>query len=436
MQRIDCHNHTMFSSIRLIDAISTPESLIRRAIDLGLKGVAITDHEVLSAHPRAIKFFESIKKDNPDFKLILGNEIYLVDERPNDDHYHYVLLAKNAVGHKVLRILSTLAWMNSYYAKRLERVDTLKSDLERYVKKYPNCLIASTACIGGELGKRILAMDAAERKGDLYAKTEEYNKIVEFITWNKNLFGDDFYLEVQPGVSKEQIIVNQRIRKIADFFNVKVIATSDSHYLKPEDRYVHKAFLNSKEGDREVDAFYADAYLHSNEEMIEKFTLSDFEEEYVKNLFNNSLEIYDKIETYSLFHTQQIPMVNVKKYPKVESNLGYETLDYLSNSDDEIDRYWVNECIRELKNRDKYNGTYLSRLEEEAKVKKIIGEKLDTNIFAYPITLQYYINKFWELGSTVGAGRGSSCSGLNHWLLGVTQLDPIEWNLPFWRLEL
>ena len=434
MDRIDCHAHTFYSNIRIIDAIVSPEDLIQRAIDIGLKGIAITDHEVLSAHPRALNYFNSIHEEHPDFKLILGNEIYLVDERPNDQHYHYILLAKNKQGHKILRILSSLAWMNSYMAKGLERVDTLKADLERYVKKYPNCLIASTACIGGELGKKILEMKAADAKGDLEGKAKAYYQIIDFIEWNKNLFGEDFYLEVQPGVSNEQKIVNQTIRKIGELYDIKLIPTSDSHYLKKEDRYVHKAYLNSKAGEREVDAFYADTYLHSNEEMIEKF---EFEKEFVEQMFTNSMEIYNKVETYSLFHTQQIPKVHVKYYPKEkdrsEEYSQYKTLSQLFVSDDEIDRYWVNECIDKLKEINKLNETYLSRLEEEAETKAIIGKKLDTNIFAYPVTLQYYINKFWELGSTVGAGRGSSCSGLNHWLLGITQLDPIEWKLPFWR---
>ena len=86
-----------------------------------------------------------------------------------------------------------------------------------------------------------------------------------------------------------------------------------------------------------------------------------------------------------------------------------------------------------LKELGKYNTQYLSRLEEEADIKKTIGEKLETNMFAYPVTLQHYVDLFWECGSTVGAGRGSSCSGLNHYLLGITQLDPIGWGLPFWR---
>ena len=102
-------------------------------------------------------------------------------------------------------------------------------------------------------------------------------------------------------------------------------------------------------------------------------------------------------------------------------------------SEDEIERYWYNECTYKLAELGKNTSEYWSRLEEEASVKKIIGEKLETNMFAYPVTLQHYVDTFWECGSLVGAGRGSSCSGLNHYLLGITQLDPIEWNLPFWR---
>ena len=102
-------------------------------------------------------------------------------------------------------------------------------------------------------------------------------------------------------------------------------------------------------------------------------------------------------------------------------------------SNNKIERYWVNECVNKLYDLNKGNMVYLSRLEEEADIKMTISEKLGTNMFAYPVTLQHYVDMFWESGSMVGAGRGSSCSGLNHYLLGITQLDPIEWDLPFWR---
>lgn len=435
MNRIECHSHTKLSNARIIDALSSPEDLIDRAIELGLSGIAITDHEILSAHPKANKYAEKILKEHPDFKVILGNEIYLVDERPTDNHYHFILLAKDTVGHKQLRILSSLAWLNSYTAKGQERVDTLKSDLERIVKENKGHLIASTACIGGELGKRILAMTAAEKIGDINEAKVQHNKIVEFLLWCKELFGEDFYLEVQPAQSKEQIIVNRRMVSISNAFEIKMIPTCDAHYLKKEDRFYHKAFLNSKETEREVDAFYADTYLHSNEELIEKFKASDYDLSFVEKMFDNTMEIYEKIENFSLAHPQTIPHINVPFYKKSSPSEYsiYPTLMKLFNSENEIQRYWVNECIKKLKEINKHNEVYLDRLEEEADIKMTISEKLNTNFFAYPVVLQHYVDTFWKCGSTVGAGRGSSCSGLNHYLLGVTQLDPVEWNLPFWR---
>ena len=149
------------------------------------------------------------------------------------------------------------------------------------------------------------------------------------------------------------------------------------------------------------------------------------------------MEIYDKIENYSLAHAQQIPKVEVEDYPKTtwlsEQTEEFPTLAALYNSDDKIERYWINQCVDKLDKLGLRNKQYLDRLEEEADIKKTIGEKLGTKMFAYPVTLQHYVDMFWECGSMVGAGRGSSCSGLNHYLLGITQLDPIEWDLPFWR---
>lgn len=435
-KRVDIHNHTRYSNIRLIDALAKPEDLIDYAIKIDLAGIAITDHECLSAHIKANKYAKQLRETNPEFKVMLGDEIYLVDERPCDKHYHFILIAKNAEGHKQLRQLSTIAWLNSYFHKGLERVDTLKSDLENIVAEAPGNLIASTACIGGELGARILAMTAAEKVGDKATAQEHHNGIVNFLLWCKKVFGSDFYLEVQPGISKEQIIVNRRMISIAQAFDIKMVVSSDTHYLTKEDRYVHKAFLNSKEGEREVDAFYQDAYLHTNEEIIEKLKLSDYDASFVEQMFINSMEIYNKVEWYDLYYPQQIPKVDVEDYPKkIDACLSnkYKTLDKMFQSDDKVERYWVNECVNKLGELGKNNDEYLSRLEEEADTKMVIGEKLNTNFFSYPVTLQHYIDLFWECGSTVGAGRGSSCSGLNHYLLGVTQLDPIEWSLPFWR---
>lgn len=435
MQRLDLHNHTKYSNMRLKDALSTPEQLINRAIELNLKGIAITEHEFLGSHPIANQYAQKIKNEHPEFKVILGNEIYLVDERPQNDHYHFILLAKDAIGHKQLRRLSTIAWLNGYQ-KFLFRTDTLKSDLEMIIRENPGHLIASTACIGGELGKRILRLTEAEKLSNAVGAKEEHDGIVKFLLWLKNLFKNDVYLECQPGISQEQIIVNRRLISIANAFDIKMIPTSDSHYLKKEDRFVHKSFLDSEDKEREVDSFYQDCYLHSNEEMIEKFKKSGYDELFVEKMFANTLEIYDKVQDFSLLHAQQIPKVEVPNYEKIEPPPfldNYPLLSKMYQSEDKIERYWINTCINKLEEINKVNKEYLDELEEEAEVKTIIGKKLNTNMFSYPITLAHYIDLFWNCGSTVGVGRGSACSALNHYLLGITQLDPIQWNFPFYR---
>ena len=436
--RFEPHSHTDFSNLRLLDCINPVERLIDRAIELGLAGLAITDHEAVSAHVRANQYHQKILKDNPEFKLALGNEIYLVrDREPGQKYYHFILIAKNEQGHRALRELSSRAWLQSYSDRGMERCVTTYSDLEEIVSKYPNSLIATTACLGGELSTAVTALNMAEACFDVGTAKQEHDHIVDFLLWCQKLFGDDFYIECAPGLSKDQISVNKRLITIAKAFGVKMVVGTDAHYLKKEDRYVHKAYLNSKGGEREVDSFYEYSYLQSDEEVIKYLAASGFDNLSVEEMFSNSMNIYSKIENYSLLHKQRIPQVEVRNYHKTvwtsEQTQEFPTLAALYDSDDIVERYWVNQCVDKLAELGKRNKEYLDRLEEEARVKKVISEKLGTNMFAYPVTLQHYVDMFWECGSTVGAGRGSSCSGLNHYLLGVTQLDPIEWDLPFWR---
>ena len=437
-QRFEVHSHTMYSNIRLLDSINRPDRLISYAQEIGLSGIAITDHEAMCCHIEVNKIASSLRESNPDFKIALGNEIYLTNTRENGQKYwHFILIAKDAEGHRQLRELSSLAWLNSYWDRGLERVPTLKSDLERIVKKNPGHLIATSACMGGELSSSVLTMESSRQTSDKVGAECAKNNIINFVFWCKEVFGEDFYIECAPAASREQIIVNKKLAELAPQFGVKMVIGSDAHYLKKEDRYVHKAYLNSKNGEREVDDFYEYAYLQTEENIIKNLTPSIVDS--YEQMCQNSMEIWNKIEYYDLTHPQVIPSVEVKDYPYPASLQGdyfeshYPVLSSMFISNNKYERYWVNECIKKLNELDKNNEIYLERLEEEADIKRTIGEKLGTNMFAYPITLQHYIDMFWECGSTVGAGRGSSCSGLNHYLLGVTQLDPIEWNLPFWR---
>ena len=436
MLRFEVHSHTHYSNIRLLDCINRPKQLIDRAIELGLAGIAITDHDCLSSHPEVNIYAQKIQKEHPDFKVALGNEIYLCGSRESGQkYYHFILIAKNKNGHKALRELSSRAWQNSWYDRGMERVVTLYSDIEEILQKYPNSLIATTACLGGELSSNTLKLIECEKIGDKNGAAAAHDNITNFVLWCKEIFGSDFYIECAPALSKEQILVNQRLMSIANCFEVPMVIGTDAHYLKKEDRYVHKAYLNSKGGEREVDDFYEFSYLQTNEEIQEHLNHS-FDNTFFNHvgaMFANSMEIYNKIENYSLAHAQTIPKVDVINFPPIERNLDYPILNEMFCSTDKVERYWVNQCFNKLTQLDKLNDTYLSRLEEEADIKKTIGEKLNTNMFAYPVTLQHYVDMFWECGSMVGAGRGSSCSGLNHYLLGITQLDPIKWDLPFWR---
>ena len=436
MPRFEVHSHSHYSNIRLLDSINRPDQLIKRAQEIGLSGIAITDHECLSSSIEVNILAKKLKETNPDFKIALGNEIYLTENRDSGQKYfHFILIARDSVGHRQLRELSSIAWMNSYWDRGLERVPTLKSDLEKVVKSDPGHLIATTACIGGELGTTILELEKARQLGDLQTGLAAKQKIINFVLWCKELFGDDFYFEVAPGASREQIIVNKKIAELSVVFDTSIVIGTDAHYLTKEDRYVHEAYLNSKGGERETAQFYEFAYLQTEDEIKKNLTPSIVD--LYEQMCNNSMEIYNKIKWYDLTHAQVIPSVEVTDYYKIPAfesfRKKYPILSSMFSSDDKYERYWVNECLNKLQEKNLYDDTYLNRLEEEADIKRTIGEKLGTNMFSYPITLQHYINMFWECGSIVGAGRGSSCSGLNHYLLGITQLDPIKWKLPFWR---
>lgn len=437
IKRMETHSHSMYSNLRLIDSINRPKEMLLTCADLGLSGCVLTDHESLSGHVEWITFAEELKKEGKvpqDFKAGLGNEIYLVDKRERGiKYYHYILIAKNDLGRRALKELSSKAWYNVYVDRRLERVPTLKSELEEIVRKYPNSLIATTACIGGECAQLVFKWDALEKEGAPDDKIYEAKKaIVDFIDWNKSLFGDDFYLEVAPSKLKDQLIFNERIKPVARATNTKMIYATDAHYLREKDREMHKAYLNSKEGEREVDAFYKYSHFQDNNEAFENLQ-PIFDEEDFKEMCANSMEIYDKIEEYHLFRNPIIPRVEVEE-ETITDNIPskFPVLNSLKNGNAQ-ERYWLFSCLEKLKELKLFNDEYLSRLETEADVISTIGEKLGNCMYEYFNTFRHYIDLFWECGSLVGPGRGSSCGFLSNYLLGITQLDPIKWNLNWWR---
>lgn len=432
------HNHTMYSNIRLLDCINQPKDLIDKAIELGLSGITITDHECLSAHMEVNQYAKKLRESNPDFVVALGNEIYLTDDRSSGQkYYHFILIAKDEIGHKAMRELSSIAWQNSYVDRKMERVPTLKSELEAIVNKYPGHLIATTACLGGELSTHALAMQLAEDVGDTNTAYEHHIAIIDFIQYCIKLFGDDFYIECAPATTEDQIIVNRKLYCIAKAFNIKMVAGTDAHYLTKKDRQIHKAYLNSKGGEREVDSFYEFSRLMDYDEAAELLLKAYDNSNIVEQILDNTNEIRKKINWYSLERKQIIPKVEVTDYPASSKRWKFSNhplLNELLTSNNIQERYWINECLKSLEEKGLLlHDEYLTRLEIEADVIKYIGEKLDDCLFAYFNTFKHYIDLFWECGSIVGPGRGSATGFLSNYLLGITQLDPIRWNLPYWR---
>jgi len=402
LRRFDNHSHSMFSNFRLIDSINRPKDMILKAHELGMAGIALTDHETVAGHVEWLKAEKELKKAGKipeDFKCACGNEIYLVDDRNNIEKYwHYILIAKDTIGHRALRELSSIAWYNGFSSRGLYRVPTEKKELAEIVQKYPNSLIATTACLGGELPHFVANLIKAEKSQDINEIAKWKIAISEFMNWNINLFGDDFYIEIAAANTKDQIQFNERVVSIANFYHRKIVIGSDAHYLTEKERPVHKAYLNSKDGEREVDGFYTYAHMMNNEEAFENLSMSFTEEDFAK-FCENSMEIYDKIGTYDIFHKPIIPRVDVKNYDKhvpVDITIMYPTLYELFVSDNVQERYWVNECFNALETKNLVNATYLNALETEARVIKVVGEKLGNCLYEYFNTFQHMINLFWE----------------------------------------
>ena len=444
------HNHSEFSNLKLLDSINKVSTLYSRAIELGLKGFALTDHEVLSGHVQMVQQRKKLikeKKITEDFKIALGDEIYLIndiaDYRENytsatHSYYHFLLLAKDEIGYRALKEISSLAWCNSYSQNGVQRTPTDKKDLLRIMQKYKNHIIASTACLGGELSKLILKLEIAEKRKDenmiLLTKTAIHN----FISFCIEAFGkENFFLEVQPSANQEQITVNKMISVLGKDYDLKVIYSTDSHYIAKEKQLIHKSYLNAMQGEREVDSFYATAYMMSEEEIYSFFKDYITELEF-KEWTQNTIILSDMIENYDLMQEQIIPTVEVPFINFQQSLFDkYEFLNKMLISKSEQDNYWVNYCLKELSKKKLWNDLYLQRLDDEAKEIWLISEKLNVTMTSYYNTMKQIIDVVWNDGdSLVGPARGSATGFLSCYLLGITQMDPITWNLPFWRLSL
>lgn len=416
------HNHSQYSNLRLRDCIIKEEDLVKYAVELGHKVVGITDHECLSSWVKV----ENLIKKYPDIKILRGNEIYLCRNGLNNNNYkkgidqysHFILIAKDLEGAHQLMELSTRAWMRSYMARGMRRVPTYYQDLFDIVGKNPGHVIGSTACLGGALPTQILRGTSDSTLG-LWLKQMD------------GIFGHgDFYLEMQPSNNNEQIIVNKKLLEFSKEYDIPYIITTDSHYLKKEDRFIHKSYLNAQNGEREVDDFYATTYMMSTEELESYFGY--FSHDILEVAYKNIEEIANKCEDYDLLKPLHIPNLKWKSFPshQIEYPRWFERIPMLKvfhDSEYEADRYLVDAIIEgvyqhpDLDNQDAFDE--INACLDDTWVSSEVNK---TRWSSYYLNLQNIIDICWDAGSLVGAGRGSGVGFILLYCLDITQINPLR----------
>lgn len=437
------HNHTEDSNALLgfPDVLCKIPELIQTAYDLGLDGVTITEHEGISSHIEALKYYEKMDKDRP-FHLALGNEIYLLEDWEDEEnrnseikhpYYHFVLTALDTEGHHQLRQLSTRAWLRAY-KQFIWRRPTYYSDLEEIIKPNQGHVIASTACLGSRIDKLLLANEI-----------DKVNLEVERLV---DIFGEgNLYIECQPSKEKgtDQSKVNNLLWQTAEYHKIPIISTTDTHYIKKEDAIYHKVYLQSQEGDREVDDFYATAYLMSPDELREHLRI-DFTDEQIDQMFEWSRELGERIGEYKIRHDPIIPQVPLDKIPDFEIKHlfkdyygTYKNFGWYSNRDKIHERLFFSQIEDGLQvkvvGRGKPIEQYIARLDEEWTELRIISEQLDTSMPSYYSTMSFIIDLIWDVGSLAMPARGSGAGFLTCYLLDITQIDPVPLGdyFPSWR---
>ena len=428
MSFVHLHVHTQYS---ILDGMSSIEHLFNRAEEMGMPGLAITDH----GNMYGIKEFYKFAKKHPAVKPIVGCEIYVsqhYDHKLKDNahrkYYHLILLAKNYNGYKnLMKIVSTGHIEGMYYGK--PRVS------HEVVEKYHEDLVCCSACMAGEIARAILDrdMEAADRA----------------VEWHKRVFGEDYYLEVMyhktevPGLSLDvwegQSQYVPVVFELAEKHGVKVVATNDVHFVDKEDGPAHDRLICLNTGkfvDEEDRLHYTQQeYLKSEEEMRALFP--DHPE-----AIDNTLEVLDKIERYEIDRDHVLPKFELPK--EFIDNLPYWLDKYKDIIDagrnDEHGTYRGDDFCASVAYMCKicYDGAkvrYGETLTDEQ------AERLDFELKTisrmgfpdYFLIVQDFINWAKNHGISVGPGRGSAAGSAAAYCFGITNLDPIRYDLLFER---
>lgn len=447
------HCHSEYSNLRMLDSTNKLTKMIDYVTRQGFSGLAITDHESLSGHIKALRYVQEQKKEGKiakDFRLALGNEIYLIDSidevqnhyvKGHTFFYHFILIAKDKEGHRQLRQLSSKAWENRFVQFKMERVPIEKRQVEEIIGNNKGHLIASTACLGGELPHAILNND--------------YQRAGELINWCCNTFGqDNFYLEMQPNASEDQQRVNTAITKIATQIGGQCIITCDAHYLTKEHRPIHEAYLNSRDDEsREIAEFYESCYFMEADE-IHKRMDSYLGSEIVDLALQTTNHIMSQIEEYDLYHDQVVPKVAIPEFQVLGIfSAYYNRYPYLkkfAESDDAHDRYYLYLVEKGFLEKERIDGSTtpigkqnededkISRINDELEAIWESSEKIHDKISNYYITYKSIKDMVWDDGedggnSLVGVGRGSVAAFYTAYLIGIQDVNSYKFNIPYWR---
>jgi DNA polymerase-3 subunit alpha len=380
---VHLHNHSEFS---LLDGASKIKDMVKYAVEMEMPALALTDHGVMYG---AFEFYNAARKAG--IKPLVGSELYVAtrgrkDRDPKKDgNHHLVALAKNETGYKNLMKLVTKASLEGFYYK--PRVD------KELLEEHHEGLIICSACMGGELAQAIMKQGYEEAKS--------------VAAWYRELFGDDFYLEVQGHHAQGQWDVNEQVKRIARSMNIKMVATNDSHYLKAEDADPHDVLICIQTGTTVNDPKRMryeprEFYLKSYAEMMGDF------EHFAPDAIENTLEIAEKCSLEIETGRAPMPVVGVD-----EGSTAQATMIRLCNEGLE----------RRLKN---VAQEHRDRLAYELDIIE------QTGFAQYFLIVRDIAQHARQSGIFFGV-RGSAAGSLASYCLGITDLDPIEYGLTFER---
>jgi DNA polymerase III subunit alpha len=409
------HVHTQYS---LLDGAASIPSLYKKAIDDGMPALAISDHGnmfgVFEFVSHAYKHLDENGK--PKVKPIVGCEFYVSTDRhrksftkdEKDQRFHQILLAKNEIGYRNLIKLTSLGYMEGLYGK-YPRID---KDL---IEKYHEGLIATTCCLGAMVPQAIL------KKTETEAEKE--------FKWWLNLFGDDYYVEFQRHGMTEQDRVNEVLIKFARKYHVKIIASNDSHYVDQDDFNAHDILLCINTGEKvstpalreftDDDVLVKDKrFAFPNDQFFFKKTgemLNAFQD--LPEAIDNTNEIVDKVQLLNLKRDILLPAFPIPKEFQVHHESNLNQWEYLKHLTYEGARKRYSEIGEELR----------ERIDFELFTIKTMG------FAGYFLIVSDFIKAGRELGVFVGPGRGSAAGSVVAYCIGITNIDPIKYNLLFER---